>query len=124
MTIVCESESNNSENLTNDLVTVLSEKVGIAVSSFKPFVVFGDTAYIPYLTQLGFRTFNTWWDESYDSETTMEGKIEKIVQIINSIYQKTPEELNTILSEMRETLVHNHNLFMEIIANPIIYSTN
>jgi hypothetical protein len=124
MTVVCESESTNSENLTNNLVTVLSEKVGIAVSSFKPFVVFGDASYIPYLTEIGFRTFDTWWDESYDSETTMEGKIEKIIQIIDSIYQKTPEELNTILSEMRETLVHNHNLFMEIVSNPIVYSTN
>lgn len=124
MTVVCESESNNSENLTNNIVTVLSEKVGIAVSSFKPFVVFGDASYIPYLTELGFRTFNKWWDESYDSETTIEGKIQKVIEIVNSIYEKTPEELNTILTEMRDDLIHNHNLFMEIVADPIVYRSN
>lgn len=121
MTVVCESESNNSENLTNNLVTVLSEKVGIAVSSFKPFVVFGDASYIPYLKELGFRTFDKWWDESYDVETTIDGKIQKVVSVVSSIYQKTPEELNAILVEMRDDLIHNHNLFLQIIADPIVY---
>jgi hypothetical protein len=124
MTLVCESESISTDNLTDNLITVLSEKVGIAAAGYKPFIIFGDSSYIPYLKELGFRTFDRWWDESYDSETTVDGKIQKVIQLVNSIYEKTPDELNTMLSEMRDDLIHNHNLFVEIVSNPVIYSSN
>ena len=37
-----------------------------AIDYCKPFVINGDKGTLKYLHSIGFKTFDKWWDESYD----------------------------------------------------------
>lgn len=75
----------------------------------KPFIAFGAKDYLAYLRQMGFRTFNDFWDEDYDG---YEGAVRliKIQELINSISQKSTTELEKMYWDMQYTLDHNYNL--------------
>ena len=58
---------------------------------------------------MGFRTFDKWWDESYDEETQFSKRLEKIVTILEEISSWSLDECFRITQEMEEVLVHNFN---------------
>jgi len=77
-----------------------------------PFIVLGPKNYLHYLKKLGFKTFSNWWDESYDH---CEGvhRIEEIKKVLKNILTKSSDELQEMLSDMKETLEHNYNHYMD-----------
>jgi hypothetical protein len=66
------------------------------------------------LKEMGFKTFDKWWDESYDTESNLTKRVDKILNILEFICNKDNNDLICMLKEMEEILIHNHNLFMEI----------
>jgi hypothetical protein len=75
----------------------------------RPFVLVAPPNSLKYLKLLGFKTFDRWWDESYDTESNHEQRILKIFKIIDFIQSKTIIELKQLWNEMRETLQYNKN---------------
>jgi hypothetical protein len=75
----------------------------------KPFISMGSQDYLCYLRQMGFRTFNDFWDENYDGYEGRDRYI-KILQLIDSISKKSKTELNAMYWSMKYTLDHNYNL--------------
>ena len=61
---------------------------------------------------MGFKTFDRWWDESYDLEHTFPARSRKMLNVIREIINKSDEELVVMLQEMEETLSHNFDVFM------------
>jgi hypothetical protein len=69
------------------------------------------------LKKLGFQTFGSWWDESYDQDADLDnGKV-----AINSIYNTlqrlsamTVSELEGMYIDMSDTLEHNYQHFMQL----------
>lgn len=84
-----------------------SEKTLTAMFSRLPFVLVAPPKSLQYLKELGFKTFDRWWDESYDQEEDHYRRILKIFDIIDYINSKSIEELKTIYSEMTDILEHN-----------------
>jgi hypothetical protein len=74
--------------------------------------VLGPKNYLSNLKKLGFKTFSSWWDESYDY---CEGvhRIEEIKNVLKSIFTKSSDELQEMLSDMKETLEYNYNHYMD-----------
>ena len=105
--ILVESET-EFENL------FISEKTAKCFIHEIPFVVFASPHFIESLHKLGFKTFDKWWDESYDLEHDINKRIELISNTILQIDKKTYEELDKIYSEMREVLEHNKKLYFDI----------
>ena len=73
----------------------------------QPFVVFGTPHTLSALKNLGYKTFDTWIDESYDS---IEDEVERFYSAIDSIrnfVKQDYETLNQIMKEMLPTLEHN-----------------
>ena len=78
----------------------------------KPFIVFGSKDYLAYLRQMGFRTFNDFWDEEYDGYEGADRFI-RILGLIDSLAAKTTSELENMYWDMQYTLDHNYNLLLK-----------
>jgi hypothetical protein len=78
----------------------------------KPFIIFGSRNYLDYLHQLGFRTFSDFWDETYDGYEGPD-RFNQILKLIDSLSQKSVEELEEMYWSMTYTLDHNYNLLKQ-----------
>ena len=85
----------------------ISEKTLIAIRSRLPVIVVAPPKTLEYLRALGFKTFNRWWDEGYDSEQDHEQRMLKIFQIIDYLNSRSITELCGIYDQMSEVLQHN-----------------
>jgi hypothetical protein len=77
----------------------------------KPFIAFASKDYLCYLRQMGFMTFNEFWDEDYDGYEGKERYI-RILKLIDFIASKSPDELEKIYWAMKYVLDHNYNLLL------------
>jgi len=78
-----------------------------------PFIIQGPQNYLKNLKELGFRTFDRWWDEGYD-EDPYTWSIHEITKVIDFLSTKTYEELNRMYIEMQDVLDHNYNRLIEL----------
>ena len=75
----------------------------------QPFVVAGHPDTLTYLKKLGFKTFDKWWDESYDYITNPTDRMQAIVDLCIHLVNKTNTEWLAIYKDMQEVLEHNYN---------------
>jgi len=93
--------------------TKFSEKTVKAILYERPFISYGNPGILKYLKKLGFRTFNDYWDESYDDIKDDDVKIEKISLIIQDLCNKDITEINKMHADMKPILQHNKKLLQE-----------
>lgn len=89
----------------------LTEKIFKPILLKQPFVLLGCATNLEYLKSYGFKTFNKWWDESYDNINDPIKRLQAVVSIINDLCSKSEDELKTMLLDMEEVLEFNYNLF-------------
>jgi hypothetical protein len=58
---------------------------------------------------LGFKTFNEWWDESYDDESDPVKRMEKVCMVLKDLQKLTVHEWVDLYQKMSATLTHNYN---------------
>jgi hypothetical protein len=73
----------------------------------KPFILLAPPGTLQYMHEHGYKTFNDFWDESYDLCTNHEERLGKIFEVIRYIESKSIEELKEIYKEMESILLHN-----------------
>lgn len=78
-----------------------------------PFIVQGAQGYLHRLHDMGFQTFDRWWDEGY-AEDPADYQMYEIVKVIDFLAEKSSSELNLMYQEMQPTLEHNKKRFMEL----------
>lgn len=93
-----------------DDLTFVTEKTYRTISHCRPFIVNGDNHTLRYLHELGFKTFDKFWDESYDHATSDFDKIDKITKIVMSLCDKSSTELLDMFEDMIPVLEHNLNI--------------
>ena len=96
----------NETHTLNDKVFV-TEKTVKAIDYCKPFVINGDRGTLKYLHSMGFKTFNQWWDESYDEDKTDWERINSITKIIKHICSLSEKQIMKLYEEMLPTIKHN-----------------
>ncbi len=89
----------------------LTEKIFRPIVTRHPFVLIGCANNLAYLKRYGFKTFDRWWDESYDTIEDPIERIKAVVKIIHSICQMSTEDLQKMLNGMQHILDYNYNLF-------------
>lgn len=77
----------------------------------KPFIVMGSRDYLAYMRQLGFWTFEHFWNEDYDGYDNRNRYL-AILKLLESIAKKSKEELYDMYYAMQYVLDHNYNLLM------------
>ena len=108
----------NETSYTNTTI-FLSEKIWKPIIAGQPFIVNGNPGIIKVLKDLGYRTFDKWWDESYDNEPDLIKRVGLLGDILEKLSKKTVDELKNIRKEMTEVLEHNQNLIYNIINTKI-----
>jgi len=92
----------------------LTEKTFKPIALGMPFIVIGNPYILKRLRSLGYKTFDTLWDESYDEEFDCHKRMEKIVELVEDISKKyTTEQLFNLIEEHKYILEHNYNLLMK-----------
>ena len=90
----------------------ISEKTYKPIYLCQPFIIFGNPHTLKKLKELGYKTFDKWWDESYDNETDINERFIKIVNILEQISEWDMNKCFEIKKEMQDVLIHNYkNMF-------------
>ena len=92
-----------------DDVVFITEKTYRSINYCRPFVINGDSGSLQYLKEIGFKTFDKFWDESYDTDDD-HTKITKISKIVEYVCGLDMQELQTLYQEMLPTLEHNYKV--------------
>lgn len=89
----------------------LTEKIFKPIAMRQPFVLIGCAHNLDYLKSYGFKTFDHWWDESYDQIEDDIERMHAIGQLLDDICKHDTNQLTEILHDMQEVLDHNYNWF-------------
>lgn len=99
-------------------VFYIDEKIYRPMLMKTPFMIQGPADTIKNLRRLGFKTFDSWWDEGY-SEDPDGCQIEPMINNINQLSQTTVKELQNMYNDMLPVLEHNRNLLLSITKDQI-----
>ena len=89
----------------------LTEKIFKPIVSRRPFILVGGVGNLAYLKRYGFKTFDKWIDESYDSEEDGDKRILMIIEQLEKLCKLSQEELTVMHREMEDILEYNFNHF-------------
>jgi hypothetical protein len=89
----------------------LTEKIFKPIVCKQPFVLLGCANNLAYLKRYGFKTFDRWWDESYDQIVNPIERLHAVIKIIKDICTMNTDDLEYMLQGMSHVLEHNYNLF-------------
>jgi hypothetical protein len=98
------------ETLATETNTMFfSEKIYKPMRARHPFILLGIRGSLRELKRLGFKTFDNWWDESYDDIENITDRMEAICKLLLSLQIKTKDEWIAIYKDMQTVLEHNYN---------------
>jgi len=93
-----------------------TEKFSRCVLMKKPFITMCSSDYNEYLRQMGFQTFYTYWDESYDGFRG-KNRFEKILSVIDSLSDLSTKQLAEMFEDMQPILQHNFDVLVKQCYN-------
>lgn len=96
----------------------LSEKVWKPVGHCQPFILASASGSLKYMrNRFGYKTFHPYIDESYDLEEDDIKRLDMIKLEIEKFSNKTKEEKDQFLNDVKDICVYNQNLFFEYAVN-------
>lgn len=95
----------------------LTEKIARCFLTRTPFLVMGCRNYLGLLKQLGFKTFNQFWDESYDWCSDVKRCLE-LAKVIDGLAQYDGKELGKLYDAMAPILEHNRQRYLQLCQDP------
>jgi hypothetical protein len=101
------------ESMHHSTSIFFSEKIYKPIYACQPFILFGNPYSLKKLKEMGFKTFDKWWDESYDDEVDLTKRFEKIVMIMEEISTWDTIKCFEITQEMMPILEHNFNIMLD-----------
>ena len=101
------------ESLFSPNAIFFSEKTYKPMLACQPFIMLGNPRSLEKLKEQGFKTFDKWWDESYDNEPNFIKRFNKIIDIMEDISTWDMEKCFRITNEMEEVLTHNFNRMID-----------
>ena len=72
-----------------------------------PIIQFAPYKTLEVMKQYGFKTFDKWWDESYDNEKDDWKRLQMIMDLVLEISEYDKKDLLSMYEDMKETLQHN-----------------
>jgi len=113
-----------SEFTCYDYGHVISEKIIQPIISKKPFVLIGDREILKCLQHSGFRTFDEFWDESYD-DMYYDDRMVAIAKLVANLQKTfdnyTLDQYNNVVysDSMQEILEHNYHHYYNVYKKQI-----
>jgi hypothetical protein len=91
----------------------VTEKTWRAISVRKPFIIYGNTGCLDWLHKHGYKTFHPFINEEYDAMDDNILRKDMILAEMNRISKMSSEELMHLINGCKESIEHNHRLFLE-----------
>ena len=95
--------------------THFTEKTAWAILLKKPFFIYGGYGCLDALKNLGFRTFDKIFDESYQYELSLSKKVDIITNQLCELSKKDEKEVKTIIDSVESIVNHNQELLLKSI---------
>jgi hypothetical protein len=95
-----------SETNDNDTDVFMTEKIWKPIIAQHVFVVHGNHLYLQKLREIGFKTFGSYFDESYDLESDRDKKVDAIVSLCKDLRTK---DWNDIYRQTIALRQHNYD---------------
>ena len=89
----------------------ITEKTFKAIALEMPFVLVAPAGSLAYLREYGFQTFDSVFDESYDSETNDIKRIEQVTALLKSLDQMSIKQRHEIHQACLPIVEYNYNHF-------------
>jgi len=89
--------------------TFITEKTEKCFAVGHPFIIVSTPYFLQNLRELGFKTFDMWWDESYDNCEDSKQRVDLIINIMHEISGWSMEYKKQVYREMISTLKHNQS---------------
>jgi len=107
-----------SETNDNDTDVFMTEKIWKSIIAQQVFVVHGNHLYLQKLREIGFKTFGSYFDESYDLERDRDKKIDAIVSLCKDLRTKNWQDIYRQTIALRQhnydTLFNKEKLSVEV----------
>jgi hypothetical protein len=85
----------------------ITEKVIKPIVAMQPFVLLGQQGSLNDLKQMGYKTFDHWWDESYDSIPSSKIRMHYVADLFKHIQSLSNNQIAEMHYDMLPTLEHN-----------------
>lgn len=95
----------------------VTEKTLKPIMNLHPFFINGNPGILNHLKKIGFKTFDKWWDESYDSETNFRKRTDMVIEQVKLVCNKSPKEMNDMILEMKDILTYNKHLLRQLFTS-------
>jgi len=102
------------EALWSENVVFPTEKLNKCLMAGHPFIIVSTPRYLANIKKIGFKTFNKWWDESYDDEIDNNKRFDKLKEVVLDISKWSLSKCERIYEEMIPTLAHNQELLIKL----------
>jgi hypothetical protein len=99
------------ETWADNQYSFFTEKIVKPILAYRLFIVISGQHYLRNLKQIGFRTFDSIVDESYDSEPDDHIRWTKAIEQAKLLCLKSQQE---ILSQIAPIVLHNYNLLLNL----------
>ena len=97
----------------------VTEKTLRCIINRRPFIVQGPKWFLHNLKKLGFKTFDQWWDEGYDTDHS-DSRYKTLCSNIDYIAQQSATTIKQWYQEMQPILEHNIQVMQQLTNNQII----
>lgn len=98
----------------------LGEKILNPIFFEMPFILVSAPGSLRYLHDLGFKTFDRWWDESYDLIENHQQRVEKLYDLIDYIGSLSRSKHIDIKKSMGDVLKHNRDVLRTLKNNDLM----
>ena len=96
----------------------ISEKTIKSILMKRPFIIVGPSGTVQQLRTLGFKTFESVWDESYDLNTNSSNRMKSIIDLLKELSQKDITQLQNAVKEIVE---FNYQHYLDNFVNQDTY---
>ena len=94
----------------------ITEKTYKPIGFMQPFIMVAAPFSLKHIRDMGFKTFNDFWDESYDEELDHVERMNKILNVVKFISEWSESKKLEFSHQVAEILRHN-NLLLQSIKN-------
>jgi hypothetical protein len=98
---------------------MMTEKIMRPIIQHRPFVVQGPKFFLENLKILGFKTFDAWWDENYDSDGP-DGQFESMRWTLDYIRKQSSQTIKDWYHQMQPVLEHNAKVLLQLTDQQIV----
>lgn len=99
----------------------LTEKTYRPIAAGRPFIVAGPLHTLSFLKSLGFKTFSSILNESYDEIVNPEERLLSVCQVILDIANRPVDTIKQEVYSIKNILIHNQQCLMNLPNNQFEY---